>query len=63
MGLAYSFRGLVHFHHGGKHGGIQAVKVLEKELKVLHIVLQVAVSESHTRPNLNIYETSKLAPQ
>jgi hypothetical protein len=22
--LAYSFRGLVHYHHGGEHGGVQA---------------------------------------
>ena len=31
--LAYSFRGLVHSHHGGKHDSIQADIVLEKELK------------------------------
>jgi hypothetical protein len=37
LGLAYSFRGLVHYHHGGKHGSIQAVMVQEKELRVLHL--------------------------
>ena len=42
MGLAYSFRGLVHYHHGGKHGGVQADVVLEKEPRVLHFDLQAA---------------------
>ena len=37
MELAYSFSGLVHYHHGGKHGSIQADMVLEKELRVLHL--------------------------
>jgi len=36
LGPAYSFRGLVHYHHGGKHG--QADLVLEKELRVLHLI-------------------------
>ena len=35
MGLAYRFRGLVHYHHGVKHGILQADIVLEKELGVL----------------------------
>ena len=34
--LAYSFSGLVHYHHGGKHGNMQADMVLE-ELRVLHL--------------------------
>ena len=42
MGLAYSFRGSVHYHHGRKHGSIQADMVLEKELRVLHLDLQEA---------------------
>jgi hypothetical protein len=29
-GLAYSFRGSVHYHHGGKSGMMQADLVLEK---------------------------------
>ena len=29
--LAYSFRGLVHYHHGGKHGNTQANMGLEME--------------------------------
>ena len=32
LGLAYSFRGLVHYYHGRKHGNVQADMVLEKEL-------------------------------
>jgi hypothetical protein len=30
LGLAYSFRGLDHYCHGGKHGCMQADMVLEK---------------------------------
>jgi hypothetical protein len=35
--LSYLFRGLVHYHHGRKHGGMQADMVLWKELGVLHL--------------------------
>jgi hypothetical protein len=42
LGLAYSFTGSVHYHHGGKHGRIKADMVLEKELRVLHLDLQEA---------------------
>ena len=42
----YSFRDLVHYHHGGKHGGTQADMVLEKELRVVHLDLQAAGSGS-----------------
>ena len=42
LGLAYSFRGLVHYHHGRKHGSMQADMVLEKELRVLHLDLKAA---------------------
>ena len=38
LGLAYRFRGSVHYHHGGKHGSMQAGMVLEK-LSVLHLDL------------------------
>ena len=36
MELTYRFRGLVHCHHGRKHGGMQADMVLEKDPSVLH---------------------------
>jgi hypothetical protein len=41
LGLAYSFRGSVHYHHNGKHGSIQADMVLE-EPRVLHLDLKAA---------------------
>ena len=39
LGLAYRFRASVHYHHGGKHGSMQADMMLERELKVLHLYL------------------------
>jgi hypothetical protein len=44
--LASSYRGLVHYHHGGKQGVIQADIALEKELRGLHLDLQVAEGDS-----------------
>ena len=41
MGLTYSFRGLVHYLHGRKHGVVQADMGL-KEPKVLLLDLKVA---------------------
>jgi hypothetical protein len=35
-GAGLEFRGLIHYHHGRKHGGMQADMVLEKELRVLN---------------------------
>lgn len=35
MGLTYSFRVSVHYHHGGKQGNIQADMVPEKKLRAL----------------------------
>jgi hypothetical protein len=42
LGMAYSFRGLVRYHHGRKHGSIQADLVWEKEPRVLHPDLKAA---------------------
>ena len=36
MGLAYRFRCLVHYHHGGKHDGEQA-DVVQEKLRVLQL--------------------------
>lgn len=36
LGMAYSFRGLLQYHHSRKHGDRQAVTVLEKGLRVGH---------------------------
>ena len=48
MRLAYSFRGLVRYHHGRKHGDMQAGTVLEKELRVLHLDTQAIGSDLST---------------
>jgi hypothetical protein len=61
LGLAYSFRGLVHYHHCVKHISTQADMVLEKELRVLHLALQAA-GETATLSMAWASETSKLAP-
>ena len=37
LGLAYRFRGSVHYHHNRKPGSLQADMMLEKELRVLHL--------------------------
>ena len=37
LGLVYGSRGLVHYRHGEKHGGMQADVVLKKEARVLHL--------------------------
>jgi hypothetical protein len=37
LGLAYSFRDLVLYHHDRKHGSVQADMVTEKELRVLYL--------------------------
>jgi hypothetical protein len=37
--------GVVHYHHGRKHGDIQADMVLEKQLGVLHVDPQAAEGE------------------
>jgi hypothetical protein len=36
LGLAYSFRGLIHYYHGRNHGSLQADMVLV-ELRVLDL--------------------------
>ena len=41
LGLAYSFRVSVHYHHGKKHGSVQADSVLE-EPRVLHLDVKAA---------------------
>lgn len=40
--LVYSFRGLGHCHHEGRHGGMQADMELEKDMRVLHFDLQAS---------------------
>ena len=54
--LAYSFRGLACYRHGGKHsgkqGGMQADMKLQKQLGVLHSDQQEARRECHAGPGL-----------
>ena len=45
MGLAYSFRSLVHCHHGRKHGDTQKNIVLQEELRGLQPYHQVSGRE------------------
>lgn len=42
IGAGLHFQGSDHSHHGGKHDGVQAGLVLEKELGVLHLNPQAA---------------------
>jgi hypothetical protein len=44
-GLANSFRGLAHYHHGRKYDKIQAYMILEKELRVLYLDLKAGRQE------------------
>lgn len=44
--VSLQFRGFIHYHHGGKHGGTQVGMVTEKELRVLHKNQQAAARES-----------------
>jgi hypothetical protein len=44
--LAYSFKGLVYYCHGGKHTDMQADMVLEKKLRLLHLDPQA--TEGHS---------------
>ena len=45
LGLAYSFRSLVHYLHGGEHGSTQEDMVLEKQMS-FHSNPQAAGRES-----------------
>ena len=56
MGLAYSFRDLVHCHHGGKHGSRQTDTVLESLDFYIVIHKQQQERMYHTRIRLNIGE-------
>ena len=42
LGLTVSVYGSVHYHHGRKHGSMQADMVLKKEKRALHFHLKAA---------------------
>ena len=50
-------RSLVHYHHGGEHGSVQAEIELE-DLRALNFDLQVA-ERDWVIPGLSIYQTLK----
>ena len=54
MGLAYRFRGLVHYHQGTKHGRVPAGMALEREMKVLFPGCFQNKTESHS-PYLGLH--------
>jgi hypothetical protein len=37
IGVGLQFRGLVHYHHGRKHGSTQVDMVLEKEMSYIFV--------------------------
>ena len=41
IGAGLQFRGLIHYHHGGKHGSVQANIVME-ELRILRLDTEAA---------------------
>lgn len=57
--LAYSFGSLVHYHSGGKHGGVQIDMVLEKELRAPYVGQKAAEGDCPTGHGLSIYNISK----
>jgi hypothetical protein len=48
IGAGLQFRDSVHYHHGGKHGGTQAGRVLKRDLRDLYRDQQAARRESDT---------------
>jgi hypothetical protein len=63
LALAYSSRGLVHYHHGRKHGSVQADIVLKKELRVLHLHLKETEDCVTHWTQLEHMTTQSLSPQ
>jgi hypothetical protein len=61
LGLVYSFRGSVYFHHGRKRANVQADVELE-EMRVLHLDLKAARILIHTGQSLNIGRILKAHP-
>lgn len=51
LGLAYGFRGLVHYPHGKKYGSVQPDMVLDKQLR-FYIRICKQQEESDTRPGI-----------
>jgi hypothetical protein len=58
--MANSFRGLVCYLHGAKHGSVQADMVLE-ELRVLHLDLRAAEGDRDTLTILELLRPLSLS--
>ena len=53
--LTYSFRGLVHYHHGGEYGSIQTdMHSSGEKLKVLYLSRWAGSRKRDTEPGLSI---------
>jgi hypothetical protein len=76
LGLAYSFRDSVHYHHSGNHNTVQANKALDKELSFLQLDSKASRRDCHfctgqslsERPSLlhlgkNIHHKGKKKPE
>jgi hypothetical protein len=59
LGLAYSFRGLVYYHHGGEHCGMQADMMKKRQLRVLHLDPKAAEGDRTILGVAWTYETWK----
>jgi hypothetical protein len=46
LGLAYRFRGSVHYYQVRKYGSILIGMVLEKEMRILHLVSKATVFQA-----------------
>jgi hypothetical protein len=49
LGLAYSFRGFAHYHHGRRHGGVYTDMVIEK----FSISIGRQQNQNDSRPSLS----------
>jgi hypothetical protein len=63
LGLAYSFRGSVRYHHGGKHSSMQADMVLEKTREFYIWILRHPEETVHqaARRRLEFYTRQSLS--
>ena len=61
IGSGLQFRGLIHYHHGRKHGGMQTDMMLGEKLRVLYLDQQARGNEHHTRPGFEHLKPQSLS--
>jgi hypothetical protein len=61
-GLSYSFKCLVHYHYGWKHGSVQADMVLG-ELRIPHLDLQTTEGNCNTLAIHGLIRLQRPPPQ